>query len=55
MAHLGAIMYENIEAWLMDSGFSHDVIGLILVFSNFIEIDFDYYVGCGTNTKIAMR
>jgi hypothetical protein len=55
MACLGSIVYEDIEAWFVDSGSSRHMTGMRSVFFIFSEIDSDCYVGCGTNTRHAVK
>lgn len=55
MACLGGIVYEGIEAWLMERGSSCHMTRQRSMFSRSIEIDFDHYVGCRTNTRLAIK
>lgn len=51
LAHFGSIIYKYIEVCFVGSGSFLPMMGLKYALFSFIEIDLDYYVGCGTNTR----
>jgi hypothetical protein len=55
MVGLNRVTYEDIEEWFMDSGSSHHMTGMRSIFLTFSEIDTDFYVGSGTNTRQAIK
>jgi hypothetical protein len=55
MDFLSSIVYEDIKVWFVDSGSSHHMTGMKSIFLTFLEIDTDFYVGFGTNTRHAIK
>jgi hypothetical protein len=55
MASLNSVAYEDIEVWFVDNGLSHHMTKMRPIFLTFLEIDTNFYVGSGTNTKQTIR
>jgi hypothetical protein len=55
MDGINRVIYEDIEECFMDSGSSFHMTRMRSIFLNFSEIDTNFYVGYGTNTRQAIK
>ena len=51
----GTAVYEDIGAWIVDSGSSSHMTGMSSVLLRFSKIELDYHVGCGTGTMLVVK
>jgi hypothetical protein len=51
----GCLVFEDIEVWFMDSGYSWHMTGMRLVFLGLSETNSDCCVGVGTSPQLAVK